>query len=54
MGSIYYLMLANILMLFARQQFLISRREKGACFSAFSESWYVGFFHFLAIFISLS
>ena len=54
MGSIYYVMLVIILMLFARQQFLISRREKGGCFSAFNESWYVGFFHFLAIFIGLS
>ena len=54
MGSIYYVMLVIILMLFARQQFLISRREKSGCFSAFNESWYVGFFHFLAIFIGLS
>ena len=54
MGYIYYLMLIVILMLFARQQYLISGREKSGCFRAFNESWYVGFFHFLAIFIGLS
>ena len=54
MSLIYFLMLIIILLLFCRQQLLISAREKKDCFRAFNESWYVGFFHFLGIFLSLS
>ena len=54
MSLIYFLMLIVILLLFYRQQLLISAREKKDCFRAFNESWYVGFFHFLGIFLSLS
>ena len=54
MSLIYFLMLILILLLFYRQQLLISAREKKDCFRAFNESWYVGFFHFLGIFLSLS
>ena len=54
MSLIYFLMLIIVLLLFSRQQLLISAREKKDCFRAFNESWYVGFFHFLGIFLSLS
>ena len=54
MSLIYFLMLIVVLLLFYRQQLLISAREKKDCFRAFNESWYVGFFHFLGIFLSLS
>ena len=54
MSLIYFLMLIIILLLFCRQQLLISAREKKDCFRAFNESWYVGFFHFFGIFLSLS
>ena len=54
MSFIYFLMLIVVLLLFYRQQLLISAREKKDCFRAFNESWYVGFFHFLGIFLSLS
>ena len=54
MSLIYFLMLILVLLLFYRQQLLISAREKKDCFRAFNESWYVGFFHFLGIFLSLS
>ena len=54
MSLIYFLMLILILLLFYRQQLLISAREKKDCFRAFNESLYVGFFHFLGIFLSLS
>ena len=54
MSLIYFLMLMVVLLLFYRQQLLISAREKKDCFRAFNESWYVGFFHFLGIFLSLS
>ena len=53
MSLIYFLMLIVVLLLFTRQQLLISAREKKNCFRAFNESWYVGFFHFLGIFLSL-
>ena len=53
MSLIYFLMLIVVLLLFTRQQLLISAREKKDCFRAFNESWYVGFFHFLGIFLSL-
>ncbi len=53
MSLIYFLMLIIVLLLFSRQQLLISAREKKDCFKAFNESWYVGFFHFLGIFLSL-
>ena len=53
MSLIYFLMLIVVLLLFYRQQLLISAREKKDCFRAFNESWYVGFFHFLGIFLSL-
>ena len=54
MSLIYFLMLMVVLLLFYRQQLLISARVKKDCFRAFNESWYVGFFHFLGIFLSLS
>ena len=54
MSLIYFLMLIVVLLLFYRQQVLISARKKKDCFRAFNESWYVGFFHFLGIFLSLS
>ena len=54
MSLIYFLMLIVVLLLFYRQQLLIFAREKKDCFRAFNESWYVGFFHFLGIFLSLS
>ena len=54
MSLIYFLMLIIILLLFYRQQLLISDRQRKDCFKAFNESWYVGFFHFLGIFLSLS
>jgi len=54
MSLIYFLMLIVVLLLFYRQQLLISARKKKDCFRAFNESWYVGFFHFLGIFLSLS
>ena len=54
MSLIYFLMLIVVLLLFYRQQLLISAREKKDCFRAFNESWYVGFFHFLGIFLSLA
>ena len=54
MSLIYFLMLIVVLLFFYRQQLLISAREKKDCFRAFNESWYVGFFHFLGIFLSLS
>tara|TARA_Y100000590_G_scaffold443275_1_gene572490 strand:+ start:100 stop:870 length:771 start_codon:yes stop_codon:yes gene_type:complete len=53
MSLIYFLILIIILLLFCRQQLLISARERKDCFRAFNESWYVGFFHFLGIFLSL-
>ena len=52
-GLIYFLSLTVILVLFIRQQYLISARKKKSCFIAFNESWYIGLFHFLAIFLSL-
>ena len=54
MGLLYFLMLIIVLLLFSRQQLLISDRQRKDCFKAFNESWYVGFFHFLGIFLSLS
>ncbi|MED6342975.1 MAG: 4-hydroxybenzoate octaprenyltransferase [Pseudomonadota bacterium] len=54
MSLIYFLMLTIVLLFFSRQQLLISTREKEDCFRAFNESWYVGFFHFLGIFLSIS
>ena len=54
MSLLYFLMLIIVVLLFSRQQLLISAREKKDCFRAFNESWYVGFFHFLGIFLSLS
>jgi len=54
MSLMYFLMLIIVLLLFSRQQLLISTRQKKDCFRAFNESWYVGFFHFLGIFLSLS
>ena len=54
MSLIYFLMLIVVLLLFYRQQLLISARKKKDCFRAFNESWYVGFFHFFGIFLSLS
>ena len=54
MSLLYFLMLIIVLLLFSRQQLLISARQRKDCFRAFNESWYVGFFHFLGIFISLS
>ena len=54
MSLIYFLMLIVVLLLFSRQQLLISTRQRKDCFRAFNESWYVGFFHFLGIFLSLS
>ena len=54
MSLLYFLMLIIVLLLFSRQQLLISARKKKDCFRAFNESWYVGFFHFLGIFLSLS
>ena len=54
MSLIYFLMLIVVLLLIYRQQLLISARKKKDCFRAFNESWYVGFFHFLGIFLSLS
>ncbi len=53
MSLIYFLNLVIIFVLFSRQQYLINTGEKKACFRAFNESWYVGFFHFLGVFISL-
>ena len=53
MSLIYFLILIIIFVLFSRQQQLIFAGEKKDCFRAFNESWYVGFFHFLGIFISL-
>ena len=54
MSLLYFLMLIIVLLLFSRQQLLISTRQRKDCFRAFNESWYVGFFHFLGIFLSLS
>ena len=54
MSLLYFLMLIIVLLLFSRQQLLISTRQRKDCFKAFNESWYVGFFHFLGIFLSLS
>ncbi|MED6344165.1 MAG: 4-hydroxybenzoate octaprenyltransferase [Pseudomonadota bacterium] len=54
MSLLYFLMLIIVLLLFSRQQLLISDRQRKDCFKAFNESWYVGFFHFLGIFLSLS
>ena len=54
MSLIYFLMLIVVLLFFYRQQLLISARQRKDCFRAFNESWYVGFFHFLGIFLSLS
>jgi 4-hydroxybenzoate polyprenyltransferase len=54
MSLIYFLMLIIVLLLFSRQQLLISTRQREDCFRAFNESWYVGFFHFLGIFVGLS
>jgi len=54
MSLIYFLMLIIVLLLFSRQQLLIFDRQRKDCFKAFNESWYVGFFHFLGIFLSLS
>jgi 4-hydroxybenzoate polyprenyltransferase len=53
MSLIYFLMLIIVLLLFSRQQLLISTRQREDCFRAFNESWYVGFFHFLGIFVGL-
>ena len=53
MSLIYFLMLIVVLLFFYRQQLLISARQRKDCFRAFNESWYVGFFHFLGIFIGL-
>ena len=53
MSLIYFLILVIIFILFCRQQYLINTGEKKSCFRAFNESWYVGFFHFLGVFISL-
>ena len=53
MSLLYFLMLIIVLLLFSRQQLLISDRQRKDCFKAFNESWYVGFFHFLGIFLSL-
>jgi len=53
MSLIYFLILVIIFVLFSRQQYLINTGEKKSCFRAFNESWYVGFFHFLGVFISL-
>jgi 4-hydroxybenzoate polyprenyltransferase len=52
-GGIYFLTLFLVFLLFIRQQGLISQRERSDCFKAFNESWYVGFFLFLGIFLSL-
>ena len=52
-GGIYFLTLFLVFLLFIRQQSLISQRERSDCFKAFNESWYVGFFLFLGIFLSL-
>ena len=54
MSLLYFLMLIIVLLLFSRQQLLISDRQRKDCFKAFNESWYVGFFHFLGILLSLS
>ena len=54
MSLIYFLMLIVVLLFFYRQQLLISARQRKDCFRAFNESWYVGFFHFFGIFLSLS
>ena len=54
MSLLYFLVLIIVLLLFSRQQLLISNRQRKDCFKAFNESWYVGFFHFLGIFLSLS
>ena len=54
MSLIYFLILIIVLLLFSRQQILISTRQREDCFRAFNESWYVGFFHFLGIFVGLS
>ena len=54
MSLLYFLMLIIVLLLFSRQQLLISDRQRKDCFKAFNESWYVGFFHFLGIFLSLA
>ena len=54
MSLLYFLMLIIVLLLFSRQQLLIFDRQRKDCFKAFNESWYVGFFHFLGIFLSLS
>ena len=54
MSLLYFLMLIIVLLLFSRQQLLISTRQRKDCFKAFNESWYVGFFHFLGIFLSLA
>ena len=53
MSLIYFLVLVIIFVLFSRQQYLINTGDKKDCFRAFNESWYVGFFHFLGIFIGL-
>lgn len=52
-GGIYFLTLFLVFLLFIRQQGLISQRERSDCFKAFNESWYVGFFLFLGVFLSL-
>ena len=52
-GSIYFLALFLVFLLFIRQQSLTSQRERSDCFKAFNESWYVGFLLFLGIFFSL-
>ena len=52
-GSIYFLALFLVFLLFIRQQSLTSQRERSDCFKAFNESWYVGFLLFLGIFLSL-
>ena len=53
MSLIYFLVLVIIFVIFSRQQYLINTGDKKDCFRAFNESWYVGFFHFLGIFIGL-
>ena len=53
MSLLYFLVLIIVLLLFSRQQLLISNGQREDCFKAFNESWYVGFFHFLGIFLSL-
>ena len=50
----YFLCLLIISLLFIKQQWLIKHKEKVDCFKAFNQSWYVGFLHFVGIFLGLS